>query len=545
MDGQAVPGKMDALTQPMVILRNNSELDHWLAADHGPVHFVPTMGGLHRGHHQIIRAARRAGARVLVSVFVNPTQFADGEDFTTYPRHPDEDAQQAGAAGADAIWFPSVDHIYGAANPGDSHAKGGPPLNPSLIRTLCGPWRPGHFEGVLMVMDRLLERVQPTLVAMGEKDWQQLAVLRHCLPAFYERRCRLLPVPVVREEDGLPYSSRNSRLNPAQRQQATQLPQALRDAAAAVHAGERRATVLEQLVRARLNAAGLEVDYAQLVHPLTLQPCSHLDGVALLGVAVHVGPARLLDHIFLLDRKPIIAIDGPAGTGKSTVTRLLAARLGLLHLDTGAMYRAVAWLVLENQQPIRSGKALQQLLDTMDLRLAWGDHGQQVICINGVDVSDAIRLPHVTATVPRVAALPEVRQVLTRQQRKFGEQGGLVSEGRDMGTTVFPHAELKVYLTATAAERARRRSADMTQRGQTPPPLATLEAQITERDHLDYTRTEAPLRPAEEGVMVATDGINVEQVVDELEDLFHQRVSREAWSMRQHRSPTPGANTGG
>ena len=533
-DGCAMLGKVDALPGgPMVILHNNRELDQWLAAAPGPVHFVPTMGGLHRGHQQLIRAARCDGARVLVSVFVNPTQFGPGEDFTTYPRHPEEDAQQAVAAGADAVWFPAVDHVYGHPNP--DGAASPPQLKPSLIRTLCGPCRPGHFEGVLMVMDRLLALVQPALVVMGEKDWQQLTVLRQCLPAFYEKRCRLLPVPVVREGDGLPYGSRNSRLNPAQRRQAALLPQALQDGAAAVQAGERRATVLEQLVRTRLESAGLQVDYAQLVHPLTLQPCPRLEGVALLAVAAHVGSARLLDHRFLFARQPIVAIDGPAGTGKSTVTRLLAARLGLLHLDTGAMYRAVAWLMLENRQPIRSGEALQQLLETMDLRLGWGDHGQQVIRINGVDVSDAIRLPPVTAAVPRVAALPEVRQVLTRQQRVFGQQGGLVSEGRDMGTAVFPQAELKVYLTATAAERARRRAADMTQRGQTPPPLATLEAQITERDHLDRTRTEAPLRPAEDGVVVATDGISIEQVVEELEDLFHQRVSHGAWTMQQHR----------
>lgn len=535
MDGQAVLGKVDVLTRfPMVILHSNSELDKWLAATDGPVHFVPTMGGLHRGHQQLIRAARGAGVRVLVSVFVNPTQFAAGDDFTTYPRHHDKDAQQAGAAGADAIWFPAVEHVYGDVNPACSHAGSRPPIQPSLIRTLCGPCRPGHFEGVLMVMERLLERVQPALVVMGEKDWQQLAVVRQCLPALRERRCRLLPVPVAREGDGLPHSSRNDRLSPAQRRQAALLPQALRDAEAAVRGGERRAMVLEQLARTRLDAAGLQVDYAQLVDPLTLEPCPHLDGVALLGVGVHVGSVRLLDHSFLLSRKPIIAIDGPAGTGKSTVTRLLAARLGLLHLDTGAMYRAVAWLMLEKQQPVRSGGALQQLLETMELRLAWGDHGQQVIRINGVDVSDAIRFPRITATVPRVAALPEVRQVLTRQQRRFGRQGGLVSEGRDMGTAVFPHAELKVYLTATVAERARRRAADMAQRGQVSPPLATLEAQIAERDHLDCTRTEAPLRPAEDGVMVATDRISVEQVVGELEDLFHQRVSRGAWAMRQH-----------
>ena len=535
MDGQVMLGKVDALTRdPMVILHSNSELEQWLATSPAPVHLVPTMGGLHQGHQQLIRTAHGEGVRVLVSVFVNPTQFPAEQDFTTYPRQPDRDAQKARAAGADAIWFPKVHHIFGDFNSECSHANCGYQLKPSLIQTLCGPCRPGHFEGVLMVMERLLEQVQPALVVMGEKDWQQVTVLRHCLPAFYERRCRLLPVPVVREEDGLPYSSRNSRLSPAERRKAALLPQALRDAEAAVHAGERSTTILEELVRTPLESAGLQVDYAQLVNPLTLQPSLHLNGVALLGVAAHVSSARLLDHKFLLSRKPIIAIDGPAGTGKSTVTRLLAERLGLLHLDTGAMYRAVTWLMLENQQPICPDGALQQLLDTMKLELTWGDHKEQMICINGVDVSDAIRLPHVTATVPRVAALPEVRKVLTQQQRIFGQQGGLVSEGRDMGTAVFPHAELKVYLTATVAERARRRAADMTQRGQTPPPLAILEAQIAKRDHLDRTRTESPLRPAEDGVTVATDGTSVEQVVDQLEDLFRQRLSHEAWSVDQH-----------
>ena len=125
--------------------------------------------------------------------------------------------------------------------------------------------------------------------------------------------------------------------------------------------------------------------------------------------------------------------------------------------------------------------------------------------------------------------------MLTRQQRVFGQQGGLVSEGRDMGTAVFPHAELKVYLTATVAERARRAGCryDPAWSG-TPPHWPRWRARIAERDHLDRTRTEAPLRPAEDGVVVATDGIGVEQVVDELEDLFHQRVSHGAWSMHQH-----------
>lgn len=188
----------------------------------------------------------------------------------------------------------------------------------------------------------------------------------------------------------------------------------------------------------------------------------------------------------------IIAIDGPAGAGKSTVTRQVAMRLGLVYLDTGAMYRAVTWLLQSLNLPAQESKALQQALSDLELRLEAQLQGDQLVWVNGKNVTEQIRTAEITAGVSAVAALPSVRNALTAQQRRLGASGGLVAEGRDIGTAVFPNAELKVYLTATVAERARRRSADLIQRGLPLPDLQQLEQEINTRDQLDSTRAVAP-----------------------------------------------------
>lgn len=188
----------------------------------------------------------------------------------------------------------------------------------------------------------------------------------------------------------------------------------------------------------------------------------------------------------------IIAIDGPAGAGKSTVTRQVAMRLGLVYLDTGAMYRAVTWLLQSLDLPVQESKALQQALSDLELRLEAQPQGDQLVWVNGKNVTEQIRTAEITAGVSAVAALPSVRNALTAQQRRLGASGGLVAEGRDIGTAVFPNAELKVYLTATVAERARRRSADLIQRGLPLPDLQQLEQEINTRDQLDSTRAVAP-----------------------------------------------------
>jgi pantoate ligase/cytidylate kinase len=168
----------------------------------------------------------------------------------------------------------------------------------------------------------------------------------------------------------------------------------------------------------------------------------------------------------------------------------------------------------------------------LELELSPLRNGVQTIYVNGRDVTDAIRDPNVTSSVSKVAAHACVRELLTRQQQQLGKRGGLVAEGRDIATAVFPDAELKVFLTATPEERARRRARDLQTRGHSVPALNELEAQIVERDRLDSTREIAPLVQAKDAVELITDGMGIEAVIDALEDLFRERVAEEVW-------PTP------
>lgn len=220
----------------------------------------------------------------------------------------------------------------------------------------------------------------------------------------------------------------------------------------------------------------------------------------------------------------IIAIDGPAGAGKSTVTRQVAMRLGLVYLDTGAMYRAVTWLLQSLNLPAQESKALQQALSDLELRLEAQQQGDQLVWVNGKNVTEQIRTAEITAGVSVVAALPSVRSALTAQQRRLGASGGLVAEGRDIGTAVFPNAELKVYLTATVAERARRRSADLIQRGLPLPDLQQLEQEINTRDQLDSTRAVAPLCKAADALELVSDGMSIEQVVQQIVNWYEAKL---------------------
>ena len=513
------------------LLDTNDALAHWLAHQQAaarPVHFVPTMGGLHHGHGTLIERAAATpadqGAAVLVSVFVNPLQFSPGEDYACYPRNLAGDLALAGGAGAQALWCPAVDAIY----PDGSAATPALPAPAALTRTLCGPGRPGHFDGVVTVMDRLLGLVRPTLLVLGEKDWQQLVILRAMVGERHPA-VRVLAVATQRDVDGLAASSRNRQLQPQERCQARALPLALAAAAEQVRQGQRQATTLTASVGQALRSAGGAVDYVELVDPHQLQPQAQVQQLSLLATAVRFGATRLIDHRFLMTRAPIVAIDGPAGAGKSTVTRALARKLDLTYLDTGAMYRAVSWLLRERGVPPQEGTALATVLQALELDLDTDATGAQRVMANGEDVSSAIRTAAVTALVPAVAALPSVRAALTRQQRRLGEQGGLVAEGRDIGTAVFPAAELKVYLTATVEERARRRAVDMERRGFGVPPLRELEQEIAERDHLDATRELAPLCRADDAEELVTDGMTVEAVVERLVALFRSRVPEEVW----------------
>ena len=222
----------------------------------------------------------------------------------------------------------------------------------------------------------------------------------------------------------------------------------------------------------------------------------------------------------------IIAIDGPAGAGKSTVARRLARELGLLFLDTGALYRAVTWSALERGIALDDALAMGAL--TRSLALSFDQAGR--VLVDGVAGEPHIRSPEVTANVSQVAAHPAVRAALLPLQRRFAHPHGLVAEGRDMGTVVFPHAELKVFLVASVEERARRRALEVGE----PEAQGRIQSEIERRDHLDAMREDAPLCKAEDAVELDTDGLSQDEVVERL--LHLARAARNGGALRHEAS---------
>lgn len=214
-------------------------------------------------------------------------------------------------------------------------------------------------------------------------------------------------------------------------------------------------------------------------------------------------------------KKPLtIAIDGPAGAGKSTVARLLARELGYLYIDSGAMYRAVALVASRQAIPLTEADQVAALARTTPIHFIPGADGQdQRILIGDEDVSDEIRTPAVASLASVVSTIPGVRSALVARQRELGALGGVVMEGRDIGTVVFPHADFKYFLTASAGERAARRFRDMRSRGHKASTLEAVRADQDERDHRDTTRSVSPLVMAADAVVQETDGLTPEEIV--------------------------------
>ncbi len=478
---------------------------------------VPTMGALHAGHASLIERARAENDYLAVSIYVNPLQFGPTEDLDRYPRSLEADCQRCEALGVDLVFAPTAAEM-GAIAPDPTIVQ--PPA--SLLRGLCGPWRPGHFPGVATVVTQLLNLVQPTRAYFGEKDAQQLAIIRR-LSRDLKLPGEICGCPIVREPSGLAYSSRNQYLSAEESRQALALWRGLQQARQRFQAGEREALPLLAAVKDELaQAPAVTVQYVELTDPDTLQPLDRVETVGLLAIAALVGSTRLIDNVILRARRPIVAIDGPAGAGKSTVTRAVAERLGLLYLDTGAMYRAVTWLVLEAGLALDDEAGIAELVQSAEIQLLVGEPVSELrVLANGCDVTTLIRTPDVTASVSAIAKIGAVRRHLVQQQRRWGHKGGIVAEGRDIGTHVFPDAELKIFLTASVQERARRRLRDFQSLGQDAGlDLAQLEAAIATRDRLDSSRSIAPLRKAADAIEIVTDCLSATEVVERIVALY-------------------------
>lgn len=496
---------------------------------HKNLALVPTMGALHPGHLSLIAQAVTANDVVVVSIFVNPLQFEPGSDLEHYPRQLEQDCQFCEEAGVDIVFAPTVEELY----PRVSAAIGTetqeimtrvvPP--PAMIAPLCGESRPGHFEGVATVVTKLFNIIQPTTAYFGQKDAQQLAIIRR-LVADLNFPVEIRTCPIVREESGLAYSSRNQYLTPEEKEKAQGIYQGLQRAKQAFQQQNvRTAEQLLQLLCQNAPWSASDLDYTALVDPDTLQPLAKVEKKALLALAVYVGQTRLIDNILLRDRAPIIAIDGPAGAGKSTVTRGVASELGLLHLDTGAMYRGLTWLVLNSQISLDDEAGIAELVSQADLQLVLSRNPETPVkvSVNGKEVTKAIRSSLVTRNVSAISAQKAVRDKLLEQQRQWGEKGGLVAEGRDIGTHVFPDAELKIFLTASVRERARRRQKELMTQGQENIDFEQLQQEIQQRDTSDRDRAIAPLRKAADALELITDDFTIEEVIAKIIRLYRDR----------------------
>ncbi len=251
---------------------------------------VPTMGSLHAGHVSLVRAARAENAFVVVSIFVNPTQFGPGEDYAAYPRAMEKDLHVCRDEGVDLLFAPQADEMYPEGFATTVHVAG-------LTEKMCGASRPGHFDGVATVVAKLLAIVEPDAAYFGEKDAQQLAVIRR-MAADLDLAPDIRACPLVRDADGLAMSSRNQYLSPEERERALVLGRALAEARRAIAAGERDARRLASLVRRRIESQrGLVLEYVTVVDPDTLQDLERVDRQALLAVAALVGSTRLIDNL--------------------------------------------------------------------------------------------------------------------------------------------------------------------------------------------------------------------------------------------------------
>jgi pantoate--beta-alanine ligase len=276
----------------MILLDTVAKMQQFAREHRGEIALVPTMGYLHEGHASLMREAKKRAPIVVVSIFVNPTQFGVNEDLDSYPRDLERDKAVAQAEGVDVIFAPTAGDMYPAGYQSYLNVE-------EITGELCGASRPGHFRGVTTVVAKLFNIVAPRVAIFGKKDFQQLAVIRRMVQDF-NMEVEIVGMPIVREFDGLALSSRNARLSASERENALCLSHAIKAARSAFQAGERSVDELQKVARRPIEAQhSAQIDYLEFRDPDLLVPLQQADGRTLLALAVRVGSVRLIDNCIL------------------------------------------------------------------------------------------------------------------------------------------------------------------------------------------------------------------------------------------------------